>query len=234
MFTQLPPIRVGYLFPFTVVKTLPDKDSFLVNISNTELFGMLPRDFTNRVYRVGETGWASIAEIRGAQILLSQKNIQYIRKILDYVLNDALVENNLKIKKIALSYPYVKIVIDKFLESENDFEIPKPDKLHDIFKPYLNDDIMTEYLPNYKLNFVRFSLDINECIKRLLIYEDFINKVVVLEELEEAMVFVTNGYAGQIIGPKGKNIVTTKKLIHSFFGDIKGTLEIKVKPIDMD
>jgi len=214
------PIKIGYLFPFIVVKKLPDHDCYLINLASTELFAQLPKKYAVKDYKIGETGWAAIFQIKGARVTVSQKSPQYIRKMFEYFLNEPLTKHNLQIKKIARVKNFFKVLI-KTDEPYNNKD------LHEIFEPYVkNAGELKKYFPEGQFVFVKYYEDIEKLIASLLVYEDKISRVIYFSSLGQASVYSQNGYIGLIVGEKGKNLITTKKLIEELTGS---NIDIEVK-----
>lgn len=214
------PVKIGYLFPFIVVKKLPDHNCYLVNLVNTELFAQLPKNHAVKEYRVGETGWAAIFQVKGARITISQKSPQYIRKMFEYFLNEPLSKHELQIKKIAIMRNFFKVLIKT--------EKPYTNKeLDEIFAPHIRDSSeLRKYFPEGQFVFVKYYEKIDQLISSLLVYEDKINRVIYFSSLGQASVYAQPGYVGLIVGEKGKNLITTKKLIEELTGS---NIDIEVK-----
>lgn len=215
-----PVIRVNYLVLFQVVKKSPEHDSLLCNIVGTQIFAQLPRSYASRDYKIGETGWASIFQIKGARIILSQKSPAYVRKLIEYLLNEPLVNYELRIKKVGIFQNFYKILIatDKNLSNK---------ELNDIFRPYLSSQGIKQHFPEGKFVFVRYHENIEDLLRSLLVYEDRIQRVIYFKSLAQATVYTENGSVGLIIGEKGKNLITAKKILQS----LKGNIDIEVKSL---
>jgi hypothetical protein len=56
-------VKVGHLVPVTIVKALPNYDSYLTLIAGTELLALLPKKYANRIFRVGDTTLAAIFQM---------------------------------------------------------------------------------------------------------------------------------------------------------------------------
>ncbi len=69
-------LKVGYLIPFTVIKNMPDHDSYLTVIPQKGILAQLPKKYARKEYRIGDSDWASVFMIKGARITLSQKSSQ--------------------------------------------------------------------------------------------------------------------------------------------------------------
>ncbi len=211
-------IKINYLVPFCVVKKLPEHDSYLCNILNTQLFAQLPVKYAAKEYKVGDSGFAAVFEIKNAKIILSQKSPAYIRKIIEYLFCEPLRNYNLQIKKVAIFMDMIKILVktDKVISNK---------ELNEIFSPYFNNTDIKHYFPQGRFLFVKFHEEIELLIRSLLFYEDRIEKVVYFQSLAQATVYCDNGSVGLLVGEKGKNLVTAKKILQNLIGNID--IEIK-------
>jgi len=90
-------VKVGHLVPVTIIKALPDYDSYLTMITGTELMGLLPRKYANRVFKVGDNTLAAIFQMEGIRITLSQRSPQYIRKLMELVFAPLLQEGKIQV-----------------------------------------------------------------------------------------------------------------------------------------
>lgn len=213
-----PVIKINYLVLFQVVKKLPDHDSILCNIVGTQLFAQLPKKYAAHDYKIGDTGWAAVFEIKGARITLTQRSPAYIRKLIEYLLHEPLANYDLHIKKIGIYQNLFKILIKTSKNLSNK-------DLNDIFKPYISSSEIKKHFPDGKFLFVKYHENIEDLIKSLLFYEDKIQRVVYFKSLSQATVYSENGSAGLLVGEKGKNLITAKKILESLTGNID--IEIK-------
>lgn len=111
-------LRIGYIVPFIVLKNYSEEAILVKLLGQSELIAILPRSAMIKNYKIGDTGFACIAMIDRARILLSQKSPLYVRKMLEYLLADAIIENRLKIKKIAgmRKSRFYKVAIGSFYD----------------------------------------------------------------------------------------------------------------------
>lgn len=216
-----PIIKVNYLVPFLVVKNLPNHHSYLCNIVNTQVFAQLPKTKAKKQYKVGDSDWASVFQIKGSRIILSQKSPAYIRKLLEFVLTEVLIKNQIKIAKIASFKNFFKVLIKSETVKSNK-------ELFEILEPHLQSDKFIEHFYGYKFAFVKYHKNVEDLIKSLLVYEDKITKVVFFSSLGVATVYVEDGATGLVIGEGGRNVVTAKKL-YQFLN--KSNIEIEIKTI---
>ncbi len=107
-------LKVGFLAGFVVLKSLPDYDAYLCKLIDSQFLALLPKKWARKEYRVGESGWAAVFDMKGPRITLSQKSPQYVRKILEYLLLTACTELRLRIKKVARvdGYGYHKVAVE--------------------------------------------------------------------------------------------------------------------------
>lgn len=213
-----PVIKINYLVLFQVVKKLPDHDSLLCNIVGTQLFAQLPKKYAAHDYKIGDTDWAAVFEIKGTRITLTQKSPAYIRKLIEYLVSEPLINYELSIKKIGIYQNLFKILI------KTDKNFTNRD-LNEIFKPYINGQEIKKHFPKGKFVFIRYYENIEDLIKSLLLYEDRIQRVIYFKSLAQATVYSENGSVGLLVGEKGKNLITAKKILQSLVGNID--IEIK-------
>jgi transcription antitermination factor NusA-like protein len=200
-------LKVGYLVPFMVIKGLPDYDSYLTTLINKGILAQLPRKYTSKQYKIGETGWASIFAIRGSRIILSQKSPQYVRKILEYLLSPLIQEDKIKFKKVAKVFGshFYKIAVESS-NGASGKEIVK------MCLPYLEGKIK-DYIDE-KIILVKYSKDIERYVINSLAPAplEHIQKVIHIEDMNEITVYVDDKYAGLFLGAGGKNAATASKL----------------------
>ena len=218
--------KVGYLVGFMVLKNLPDYDAVLVRLIHSELLAVLPRKWMIRNYRQGETGWASIVEIKGPRITLSQRNPVYVRKMIEYLFSDVLVKNSMKVKRVAgiSGSNLYKVAIDP-----GSVPVETSDDLFDFLKPHFNGfEPSTYFGEGTRMYFVRFDPDPERYVLNALCppgRRELVLKVIYLEEMRKVRLLVDAQNAGLFIGRKGENLITAMKLTD---------LEIEVKGVSMD
>ncbi|HLE18267.1 MAG TPA: hypothetical protein VI728_08285 [Syntrophales bacterium] len=199
-------MQIGHLVNFFVVKAMPDYDSYLVCLQGGELLALLPRKYANRLYKVGETGWAAVFEIKGARINLSQKSPQYIRKILEYLTAPLIQEKKIRFKKVALvaGAPFCKVAVAV------DNEMSQKD-LVELCKPYLAD--LKQYIAEH-VTFVKYSDDIEKYVVNALSPgpKKAIKKVIFFQESNTAAVYVKSSSLAIFYGRHGQNVAAAAKL----------------------
>lgn len=200
-------LKIGYLVPFMVIKNMPDYDSFLIAISGKGILAQLPKRYANRQYRVGESGWAAVFQIKGARITLSQKSPQYVRKILEYLTIDLIRQNRIKFKKVArvAGSSFYKVAIEPLEDGLSQVDIIK------ICKPYLGN--VHEYIPE-RVTLVKYSRDIEEYVTNALspAPQKAIQKIIYLRDMNTVRVYVEASYVGLFLGKRGANAATAAKL----------------------
>lgn len=217
-------LKIGHLTGFFIVKALPDHDSYLCKLMDTQFFALLPKRWTRKEYKIGESDWAAIFDLRGPRITLSQKSPHYVRKILEYLLSYACRELNLKFKKVAWvnGFPYRKAAMESLDSSiEDSFELFKA------LKPYLEEIKLSDYF-NEEISFVTYSRDIREYVVNALCppgKRDGILKVIHHSEMNQVNVLADSTMVGQLLGTKARNLITAKKLCQC---------EIEIKPVSME
>lgn len=206
-------LKIGYLVGFMVIKNMPDYDSFLVKLIDSEILALLPREWARKVYKVGETGWAAIFSIEGTRTTLSQKSPQYVRKMLEYLLSDASRLHNFKFKKVAgqKGFPFYKIAIEPLgngIKTSKDLFI--------LLKPYLEKIRFSDYFgEGEKFSFVKYSHDVKEYVINALCppaSPEMIWKVIYYREMNKVDIITDNKYVGVFMGKKGGNVFTASKL----------------------
>ena len=94
-------LKVGYLVPGVVVKSMPEHDSHLILISGTELLAFLPKKYANRPYKVGQNLLACIFMLENSRIILSQRSHHYYKRIAERVFSVLIDEEKIKIRRAA-------------------------------------------------------------------------------------------------------------------------------------
>lgn len=195
---------MGYLVPVRIIKALPDYDSLLTFIAGTELMALLPKRFANRTYRVGDNTLASIYSIGGKKIILSQKSPQYFRKLTELLLAPLLQEGKVEVKRAATirGANFAKVAI-KSLNGENPIKISLPYIIE--AKKYTDDTIVL----------VKYSRDLREFVVNSLSPgpPEGVKKVILFQELNEALVKVEPRYMGLFLGKGGLNAALSSKLV---------------------
>lgn len=207
-------VKVGYLVPISIIKALPDYDSMLTLIVGTELMALLPKKFANRTYRVGDSALASVYSISGVRITLSQKSPQYFRKLTELLLSPLLQQGRIEVKRAATirGAKFVKVAV-RSLNSENPVKISLP-YIRDA-KKYTDDTI----------TLVEYSQDLREYIVNSLspAPPEGVRKVILFQEIREALVRVEPRYLGLFLGRGGLNAALSSKLTG---------LRIKIEPVE--
>ncbi len=196
-------VKVGYLMPVMVVKALPDYESYLTQIAGTEFLAFLPKKLAHRSYKVGEALLASVFRIEGAKVFLSQKSSHYVKRIMEFMLAEPIINGKLKVKKAACipGSGYCKVAVQG-LNGVN----PVRETL-----PFLKDS--GSYLSD-TVTLVRYSDDMKEYIigslapgpaERIVSFHYF-------ERTKVAEILVEHTWAGKFLGRGGLNAATASKL----------------------
>lgn len=198
-------IKVGNLVPVRIIKALPDYDSMLTFIAGTELMALLPKKFSNRTYRVGDSTLASIYSINGRRIIVSQKSPHYFRKLTELLLAPLLQKKEVEVKRVAIisKAKFVKVAVRSLNNEENPIKICLPYMRE--AKRYTDDTI----------TLVKFSNDIREFVVNSLspAPKEGVRKVILFQELREAIVKVEPRYLGLFLGKGGLNVALSSKLV---------------------
>jgi len=94
-------LKVGYLVPGVVVKSMPEHDSHLILISGTELLAFLPKKYANRPYKVGQNLLACVFMLENNRIILSQHCHHYYKRIAERAFSVLIEEEKIKIRRAA-------------------------------------------------------------------------------------------------------------------------------------
>lgn len=217
-------LKVGFLAGFVVLKSLPDYDAYLCKLIDSQFLALLPKKWARKEYRVGESGWAAVFDMKGPRITLSQKSPQYVRKILEYLLLTACTELRLRIKKVARvdGYGYHKVAVEPLKDGIMDSA-----GLQEALGPYLKEIDLKEYFSE-KISFVRYSRNLREYVVNALCppgNKSGILRVIHHEEMNKVDVLAESTEVGRILGIKGKNAFSAAKLCQC---------EIEVRSISLD
>lgn len=196
-------IKVGHLVPCIVIKALPHYSSYLCLIEGSELMGLLPRDYAGKVFKTGDTLVASVFSIDGTRIVLSQKSSQFFRKLTEFLIAPLLQEQKAKVVRAACikNAGFAKVAV-KSLNGEDPVRMCLPFmKSASLY----TDDTIT---------IVPFSDDPRQFIVNALLPAppDGVKKVLHLQMLREAVVYVEPSLLGIFLGRGGLNAATASKL----------------------
>lgn len=217
--------KIGYLAHFMVLKAMPDYDSYLTKILNSEVLALLPRRYARKEYKIGETGFASIYDIKGARVTLTQRSPQYVRRTLEYLLADLLARGGITIKRSSIVIgKYIKVAID--LSDNGGRDIKDSYELGRMLEPHIRDIRLGDYFSE-KLSFVRYSSDIKKFTVNALCPPGVLDavKLVTLHGDREVHVMVDKKYLGLFIGKGGTNLALVSKMCNLEKIEIKGIEE---------
>ena len=197
-------LKVGYLVPGVVVKSMPDHDSHLILISGTELLAFLPKKYANRPHKVGQNLVACVFMLENSRIILSKRSHHYYIRLAERIFSLLIEEEKIRVKR-AVSVTgagFAKMAI----EGLNGVD-PVKECL-----PYL--PAMKAYTED-TITLIRYSPDMKEYIKNSLVPApvDKIRKVIYSSTLQEAIVGVDPAYYGLFVGKGGANVATAAKLL---------------------
>jgi len=204
-------LKIGYLVPGIIVKSLPDKDASLVLIMGTEVLALLPKKYARQSYRVGDNLVAAVFQIEDTarqdalpKIFLSQKSPQFFKKIAELAFAELIEAGKIKIKRVAVveNGGFVKVAVEK-LDGVDPVSACIP--LLSEVKKYTD----------HTFTIVGYSTDMEEYIKDALrpAPKDKIGKVIYRRMLKEATVRVVPEYLGLFLGKGGANVSTAAKLL---------------------
>ena len=197
-------LKVGYLVPGVVVKSMPDHDSHLILISGTELLAFLPKKYANRSYKVGQNLVACVFMLENHKIILTQRSHHYYIRLAERIFSTPIEEKKIRIKR-AVSVTgagFAKMAIEGLNGTD-----PVRECL-----PYL--PAMKTYTDD-TITLVRYSRDMKEYVRNALAPApaDKIRKVIFSHTLREAVVGVDPAYYGLFVGKGGANVATAAKLL---------------------
>ena len=197
-------LKVGYLVPGVVVKSMPDHDSHLILISGTELLAFLPKKYANRSYKVGQNLVACVFMLENHKIILSQRSHHYYIRLAERIFSTPIDGEKIRIKR-AVSVTgagFAKMAIEGLNGTD-----PVRECL-----PYL--PAMKTYTDD-TITLVRYSRDMKEYVRNALAPApaDKIRKVIFSHTLREAVVGVDPAYYGLFVGKGGANVATAAKLL---------------------
>ncbi len=217
----LPLLKIGYLIPGCIVKSLPNHESYLILVSGTETLAFLPKKYANRGYKVGDELVAAVFIMDKNRIILNQRSGQYYLRIAELIFEPLLKEHKIKVKRAASveTGGFVKIAV----ESLNGINPVKE------CIPYLK---QAKMYTGDTITLVRYSTEMSEYIRNSLAPApaEKIEKVIYTRYNREATVRVDPKYYGLFVGKRGANVSTAAKLLDISIIIKKHQLET---PLDM-
>jgi len=111
--------RIGHMVFGVVVKTNAEKHAYLAVLAGTEKLGLLPKQLTERPYKVDDTFAAVIVGYRGIYPILSQRCRMYVRHVAERVLAPA-IQTGIRIRGAATvqGASFVKIAVESLTEQD--------------------------------------------------------------------------------------------------------------------
>lgn len=198
-------IKIGRLIQCTVVRFLPEPDSYLAVINGTESLAYLPRKYASRQYREGSGIVAAVFLFDDGKTILSQRSPQYFRRIAEEILTPVIRDGRIRVRKAAsvMNGPFAKVAIEG---------ISGADPLNTCL-PYLE---KAKMYTDDTITIVRYSENIKEYIVNALVPApaDKVLQVLYSHALREAIVRVETPYCGYFVGKGGANVATAAKLIN--------------------
>ena len=197
-------LNVGTLIEFTITRALPDHEAYLVVLYPDGIPALLPRKYAIKQYRLGESGWATVFNTDKTYLIMSQRSPQYMRKILEYLINDELRATDLRIFRVAKT------------EQGRQYKIAvkgsgRPEDLSAKIRD------MKEMISRYvygNMFFVKYVRNPVEYAKNALLPapKDKIKRVILQEEIKQMDVYVDSASAALFYGTKGNNVAAACKL----------------------
>lgn len=197
-------IKIGHLLPIVIIKALPNYDSYLVMVPDTEYMAILPKKFSSMPWRIGDATVGCVHMMSENHIVLSQATAIFYRKLLDMLLSP-IAEQGIHGKRAATvsGAGFVKVSI----VAESDTVNPIPMAL-----PYLKG--AKQYTAK-TITLVPYSTDMKEYIKAALAPapSEMIEEVIYSQTMREAIVYIADSsYLGMFYGKGGVNVATAAKL----------------------
>jgi len=196
-------IKVGHLVPVTIIKALPDFDSYLTLVAGTEVTAILPKRYAGRTFRVGDSTFAAVFVMGESRILLSQKSPQYFRRLTELLVAPLLLDGRVRVRRAASisQSGFAKVSVESHTRDD-------PVKLCLTLlrrsRQYTDDTI----------TLVRHSVNVEEYVVNALVPApaDRVREVIYFQHMGQADVFVDPACLGLFLGKKGANVATASKL----------------------
>ena len=202
-------LKTGHLVPVTVIKALPDYDSYLMAIPGTEHIALLDRAHAGLHLRVGDHTVALVYYIKNGRIILTQKTDNFFRRLTEMLVSPLLMEDKVKVVKAAAidGASFAKVAV----ASDNGYD-PIAECL-----PYIKPESVKRFT-NRTITLVRYSTDIEEYVSSAFapaLIDDVLEVTYIQEkdEEEEIHVRVEADRLARFIGKGGANIATVSKLV---------------------
>ncbi|HPX80379.1 MAG TPA: hypothetical protein PLB95_00645 [Syntrophales bacterium] len=196
-------LKIGHLVPATVIKAMPDHDSYLMAIANSEIMALLAKENAGKTMQVGDCTAAVVHAFKGERVLLTQQTAVFYRRLVEMLLSPLLMEGKVKVCHAAAirGAGFAKVSIEG-LNGCNPIQESMV-YIHDA-KEYTSSTI----------TMVAYSHDKIEYIKNSLIpaSRDHIQKVIYDKDAEEYTVYVSSLQKGVFLGRQGMNVATAAKL----------------------
>ena len=197
-------ITIGFLNEFMCTRALPDYESYMVLLLTSGLPALLPKKYAMKTYKVGEVGWATIFSMDGTYTIISQRSPQYIRKMLEYLINDELVACGLRICRVAKAEKSSQYKVAVKGEGGALELHRKTRHLKDTFAKYIYGSVY----------FIKHSDNPDEYVRNALLPAppDSIRKVILRKDINQMDVYVESATAGSFLGKYGNNVASASKL----------------------
>lgn len=196
-------LKIGYLVPVTVIKALPDRNSYLMLVTGTEVMALLPKKYAARTLRVGDNTIASVFSLDGKHVFLSQRSSPFYRKLTELLISPLIIAGKVTVKRAAavVGGGFAKVAVAGLNGVE---PIAESIPLIKQARQYIDDTI----------TLVRYSDDVREYIVNAFVPApaESVKEVIHLRILGEAHVYVRPESLGLFIGKGGANVATVSKL----------------------
>lgn len=200
-----PQIVEGFLIPCVVVKSRTQDECYVTSVLSTGEICLLPRSDAQKRYMVGDTLWASVREINGWKVMLTQKDENYIRMILSGIFS---LEGTITVKATARvkgTNFYKVSVMHSLLGEPSEVIFDAIRQTRKILNSHITETV----------TFVPYSDDLEQYIINALLpgRPEDVKRVILWHDELRADVFVDPFKKAIFLGHKGLNVATAAKLI---------------------
>lgn len=198
-----PQVVVDFLVPCVVIKSRTQDDCYVVNVISTDSVALLPREYAQKQYKVGDTLWGIIHEINGWKVTVIQKGKKYVNAILKglFALHKTITVHD--VAHVAGTNFYKVAVKHSVFTTPDEVIYDCIKQTRDYIKYHITDTVT--FVP-YDPDPERFIINALRPGK-----EEHINKITLWPE-GIAEVYVEPSVKGVFLGPKGLNVATAAKL----------------------
>lgn len=200
-----PQVVEGFLVPCVVVKSRTQDDCYVTSVLSTGEICLLPRSSSQKKYLVGDTLWACVKEVNGWKVVLTQKDDNYVKLILNGIFS---LEGTISVKAVARvsgTNFYKVSVIHSILSEPSEIIFDTIRQTRKILNSHITDTI----------TFVPYSDDLEQYIINALLpgKPEDVKRVILWHDENRADVFVDSFKKAIFLGQKGLNAAAAAKLV---------------------